>query len=673
MPLLMLLVAAVHLPGVLAGGFTDWDDTAYILTNPAMRSLAGLGQLWTSPAGEQYYPLTFTTYWLEYRLWGISPTGYLATNLALHLLGIWLVGRLALVLGLRAGPAFLVAALFALHPAQAATVFWIAERKSLLALALLILSILSWVRASPNPKPLPWLALSAFLFTAALLSKTQVIGLPIGLVLLDWLVLRRPIGRALVRAIPMLALCLAAAWVTISFEQKFIDTSVAPWAPELPERLQLAGATPWWYLARLYTPSLPSIVHPEFPIDRSSVLWWLPLAWGLTLAAALLIRSVNRRADDQVTWARLTWGLAYFALMLAPVSGLVVYGNMAITHVADYFVYLAAPGLWIAVVAAASHLASRRPQTAKPLFAAATVFLVFASVQVVRSAPIFTSGLAFWSRALEVAPESYGAHLGMGQALAKAGRYTETTAHFQRAIDLRPNWVDAYALLGNALLASGDLAAAEATYTLAREHTPGSTDIHFGLSQIYERTNRPREALALYESVVQADPANVDALLALGRLSLGFGRYSEAEQHFRALVALRPDLPLASLGHVTALRRLGRHADAVTALSAARNHHPSDAALVNMLAIILATSSDDRVRDPARALVLARRVVSLSGNSPDALDTLAAAQAASNLFDDAARTSDLAAQAHAASGHQAAAAESARRTGMYRSGQALRE
>ena len=82
-----------YLPA-LSGEFL-WDDDLYVSRNPALETTQGLWNIWFK-LGEtpQYYPLVFTSFWLEYRLWGLDPTGYHAVNVLLHALNALLLWRL---------------------------------------------------------------------------------------------------------------------------------------------------------------------------------------------------------------------------------------------------------------------------------------------------------------------------------------------------------------------------------------------------------------------------------------------------------------------------------------------------------------------------------------------------------------------------------------------------
>jgi protein O-mannosyl-transferase len=76
-----------------------------------------------------------------------------------------------------------VAALWALHPMQVASVAWIAERKNVLYVLLWLGSLLLFVRAEQRRGAR---VLSLVLFALALLSKAAAMTLPAALVVVRW-------------------------------------------------------------------------------------------------------------------------------------------------------------------------------------------------------------------------------------------------------------------------------------------------------------------------------------------------------------------------------------------------------------------------------------------------------------------------------------------------------
>ena len=148
--LIVALTLLAYAPAI-RGGFVA-DDEQYLAGNGTLRSVHGLRQIWFDPpASPQFYPLTFTTFWIDYHLWGLNPLGYHVVNVALHAtnaLVLWL-----LLHRLRVCGAWLASAMFALHPVHVESVAWIAERKDVLSGLFALLAVLAWLRFAATRLP----------------------------------------------------------------------------------------------------------------------------------------------------------------------------------------------------------------------------------------------------------------------------------------------------------------------------------------------------------------------------------------------------------------------------------------------------------------------------------------------------------------------------------------
>src|SRR5258707_657136 len=115
----------------LRDGFL-WDDDAYISQNSALTSRQGLYDIWFTPGSvQQYYPVTFTVFWVARHLWGLNPLGYHAINIVLHGTNAFLLGVILESVALPG--AWIAAALFTVHPVMAESVAWMTELKNVLS------------------------------------------------------------------------------------------------------------------------------------------------------------------------------------------------------------------------------------------------------------------------------------------------------------------------------------------------------------------------------------------------------------------------------------------------------------------------------------------------------------------------------------------------------------
>jgi len=130
---LVLAVLVVFSPA-LRGKFI-WDDDRHVVNNPGLRSADGLEKIWFDPIAvlePQYYPLTHSTYWLEYQAAAepsgeINPLIFHLDNMLFHAAGAILLWFILRKLGIPA--AWVAATIWAIHPMQTESVAWISERK----------------------------------------------------------------------------------------------------------------------------------------------------------------------------------------------------------------------------------------------------------------------------------------------------------------------------------------------------------------------------------------------------------------------------------------------------------------------------------------------------------------------------------------------------------------
>ena len=185
--LIIIAVFLAYFPSI-NGGFV-MDDDKLLTNNILIKASNGLYHIWCTSEAIDYWPVTNTTFWIEWRMWRMNPTGYHVTNLILHIadtLLIWIILRKLSVPG-----AFLAAAIFAVHPVNVESVAWIASRKNLLAMLFFLLSILCYLKhfslsCSDNDQKNRWYWLSLAAFVLAMLSKASVAILPVLLLGIVW-------------------------------------------------------------------------------------------------------------------------------------------------------------------------------------------------------------------------------------------------------------------------------------------------------------------------------------------------------------------------------------------------------------------------------------------------------------------------------------------------------
>lgn len=170
--------------------FFNLDDPFYINDNPYIRNLSweGIYKIFSQPIVVNYFPLQILSYALDYQLWHVQPFGYRLHNVVLHFLNAALVFLLLKKIFSNTWVSFLAALLFGLHPVNVESVTWVAERKNVLSMALMLSSFifyLYYLEEKRQARKAGFYLAGLSLFLLALLAKVSAIVLPFLFLLFD--------------------------------------------------------------------------------------------------------------------------------------------------------------------------------------------------------------------------------------------------------------------------------------------------------------------------------------------------------------------------------------------------------------------------------------------------------------------------------------------------------
>ena len=620
----------------LSGEFI-WNDGDYV-TRPALRSVAGLGRIWTElGATEQYYPLLHSAFWVQHRLWGDHPLGYHLVTVLLHAGAAVLFA--AVLRRLSVPGAWLAALLFALHPVHVESVAWITEQKNTLSLVFYLLAALMYLRFDDTRRPGAYGAALA-LFAMSLLCKTVTATLPAALLVSLWWKRGRLTWRRDFRPLlPWLIIGAAAGLFSSWVERRYLGAQGADFALSRLERLIVAGRAFWFYLGQLGWPRHLNFIYPRWKVDVAAGWQWLfPLG---ALAFVTVLWHLRRRSRAPLA------AVLFFAGSLFPVLGFVNLYGAIYSFVWDHWQYL--PDLGPLALAASGlmrlqdHLA-HRARWVGPLLVVGLVLLLgtlswnhsgmfhddetlyhttlarnpacwmaynnlaakllgdgrvdeamanlrmalkygpgnaaaYANLgDALRQKGRMNEAFAQYNRALEIEPWNVAAHVGFGNALLQTGRVDEAMVHYQKAIDIRPDFAKAHTDLGDAFLQTGRVDEAIAQYQKALENDPNDSEAHTNLGTASLQKGRVDEAIAHFQRALEIKPESATAQLNFGNAFLQKGRVDEAIAHYRRALELNPNSSEVHNNLGYGLLQTGRADEAIAHFQKALEIDPNNAA-----------------------------------------------------------------------------------------------
>jgi len=539
--LLVIITMAVYIP-VVNQEFSQWDDLKYV----SVVWKPGWARAWTIATDyklefikELYFnPIHFLSLMADQALLGSGdgPQAWISklANVAYHTLNSVLVFIFLLVVGTSRVAAFMGALLFAVHPVQVGTVAWIAERKNLLATCFCLSSIIFFVRyvRTGSTKFLP---LICVLFAAGLLSKPSAVMLPA--VLIATVFVMNGDNAARTRALLFAGSLLIIA-VGYGLNVARTERTLSWILPSWEYRPMLAAAATWFYAGKFVVPVHLSPIYPKWNVV-AHIGWFGLLTAGLMglLAAVACFR---KRIDRWVLW-----GLMFFLVNLAPVSGLIPFGYMSHSFVADHLVYLPMVGL-VAVTARLIQILVDKvgisSTRGRLIVLGVYVWIGLLAVASVRQEWLWRNPASMWEAVLELNPTSPAAFNNYGYLCLKRGDLEKAEKLFRKASEFGPGLDKPYLNLGYIYQAKGELDTAKEMF--AKAFTLNPEDVHLLVlqSKILQAQGKPAAAVGFLDEYRARFQSSAEFQTGLGLAYSRANNEDKALELFGKAIELNPFL-----------------------------------------------------------------------------------------------------------------------------------
>lgn len=527
-----------------------WDDEEQIVKNAVIQNPANLSYLFRSGtfygggaglSGWFYRPLVTLSYMVNFRIWKLNPFGYHLFQLILHLINASLIFLIFSELyrketkAEKSSPffAFLMAIIFAIHPAITEGVAYIASVGEVLY-TFFALSALLLILAVPRfaRPPLAKAATAAFPLSIffALLSKEAAMSI----VPIIWFYLF--LFRRSKQALPWVVTSLG-----VIFFYLYIRLGVVGLPISHPRYALIAEAS---LSARLLTVPYELFSYIKlffFPKDLaiSQHLVVTQLSdfrfWGLALVLLILFFValwLFKTTSSKVLLFSFFWFLISIGLVLN-----IFPLDMTIAERWFYFPFIGLLGVFgVAAREVSKSKVFKNPSVIATIF---SIWLLFLGGRTIVRNVDWRDGLTLYSHDIKYSQPSFDLENNLGVELFRVGRYEEAKKHFERSIALQPKWWFAHNNLGAVYQREGDLKKARELY----ERSIGLADYYLAyenLAYLLLKVEEPSKASEFIKEALTKFPRNGKLQAALAVSYYQNKDYEMAKSAVRKAYILEP-------------------------------------------------------------------------------------------------------------------------------------
>lgn len=589
----LILLTVVAFEEVRQNDFISLDDELYVTKNSHVQeglTVKSVYWAFTSTQNGQWSPLAFLSHLADYTLFGLDAGGHHFTSLLFHTLNTLLLFFLLSRMTAAIWQSAFVAAIFALHPLHVESVGWVAERRDVLHVFFLLLTIWLYVNYVEKPK---WFRHIGVLlcFILAVMSKPMAVTLPFALLLLDyWPLDRLRIGKGDQSPRAFTAPRLMAIRENVRISHLLIEkaslfsiavvissfTLFSVWGSKslssleslpLIVRLENAAVSYIGYISKMIWPNPLAVLYPHpmtFPV------WKVVCAAFLLLAITILVTLGRKKHPYLIA------GWLWYLITLFPVIGLFQAGTQSM---ADRFMYMPMIGLCIMVIYGISGAYHKWRYNYKGLtLAVLSVSLVITLMVLTRAqVKLWRNSETLFKHTLQVTNNNYFIHNYLGAALAAEGKDKEALIHFSRALEINPHYAHAHSNLGALLLRQDKYREAIPPLVAALQIESDCVEAHTNLGIILSKYGKVKEAMGHFSEAIRINPKYEEAYFNLGKILLEMTKYEEAIHYFNKTLSLNPRNPKTYNNLGLSLLGLGDAEKAMDCYHKALHINPRDA------------------------------------------------------------------------------------------------
>jgi tetratricopeptide (TPR) repeat protein len=548
----ILAILIIIIAGYLAysnsfHGEMIFDDINIIQQNETLHDLGNYSDLsnWLTPTGR---PLAMFSFALNYSFHENNVFGFHLVNFIIHLLfGIFVFLLARLILSINVSEnlyekkyqgiiAFFIALICVIHPIQTQAVSYIVQRMASMAAMFYVMSVFFYgfarIKYSKHGNSMSIILLyllSALSGALGLLSKQNVITLPVAILLFELFFVRNKNGQLCKKYLLISSgLIVVAAIVVIfgGFIPKETDTI------SRSEYLFTQFRVIIKYIQLLFLPFNQALDY-NFPISYSLIEWKVIVS--LVIILLILIAGVYLFKKKPLV----SFGIFWFFLSLSVESSILPIQDVIVEH----RLYLPMFGFSILFVSLIWDLFGEKRITAAILFFV-VVSIIFGIATYYQN-KAWETKLSLWLDNTQKKPTNARAFSNLGSTYITLYDYNKAEEAYEEAVNLDSTYSEALFNLGNVKIDLGKLDEAVEVLTKLIKLDPTYHKAYFARGTALTSMQKHTEALADFErSLTQKDiDLNSSVYNKSGLAKLSLRQFRDAIEYFDQSIELKNDFP----------------------------------------------------------------------------------------------------------------------------------